>query len=87
MPILEAQAVGRPVLTSDLSPMREMAGEGALLLDPFNSMAIRDGLRRILNEENLRGALIGHGFENVKKFSAVAVAMQYAETYLDVIGK
>ena len=87
MPILEAQAIGRPVLTSDLSPMREVAGAGALLADPFDVTSIRDGLRRILNEENLRSALIGHGFENVKKFSAEAVGMQYAETYLDVIGK
>ena len=87
MPILEAQAVGRPVLTSDISPMREVAGEGALLADPFDVTSIRDGLRRILNEENLRRTLIGNGFENVKKFSAEAVAMQYAETYLDVIGK
>jgi glycosyltransferase involved in cell wall biosynthesis len=87
MPILEAQAIGRPVLTSDLSPMREVAGEGALKVDPLVVSAIRDGLRRILNDNNLRSALIGLGFENVKKFSAETVAMQYAEIYREVLGK
>ncbi|MFM7179947.1 MAG: glycosyltransferase family 4 protein [Verrucomicrobiales bacterium] len=87
MPILEAQAIGRPVITSDISPMREVAGEGALKVDPFDVTAIRDGLRRLMDGEDLRCALVRHGFENVKKFSAEAVAMQYAETYLDVVGK
>lgn len=85
MPILEGQAVGRPVLTSDISPMREVAGEGALKVDPFEVSAIREGLVRLLSEERLREELVKRGFENVKKYSAAAVAAQYADLYREVV--
>ena len=48
LPILKAQAVGRPVLTSDISPLREVAGEGALKVDPLDVAAIRSGLTRLI---------------------------------------
>lgn len=87
MPILEAQAVGRPVLTADLSPMREVAGAGALLTDPFNSMAIREGLARLLSDQELRAGLVRRGFENVSRYSATSVAAQYADLYREVLGR
>lgn len=85
MPILEAQAVGRPVLTSNLAPMDAVAGEGALLVDPFDRDAIRDGLRRLIEDESLREELVQRGFENVAKYSAKSVAGQYAELYREVL--
>lgn len=87
LPILEAQAVGRPVLTSDLSPMREVAGAGALLVDPFSTECIRGGLVRLLTDSRLRDELVAAGFQNVRQYSAPAVAMQYAELYREVVGR
>lgn len=87
MPILEAQAVGRPVLTSDISPMREVAGEGALKVDPFDVSAIRGGLMRLLEDTGLREDLIKEGFLNVAEYSAKAVAAQYAALYCEVLGR
>ncbi len=87
IPILEAQAVGRPVLTSDLSPMREVAGGGALLVDPFNHEAIRLGILRLLGDAGLREKLVAEGFRNVCQYSASAVALQYAAVYREVMGK
>jgi len=86
MPILEAQAVGRPVLTSDISPLREVAGGGALKVDPFDVAAIRAGLALLLTDRDLREELVRAGFENVKGYSAEAVAAQYAELYREVVG-
>ena len=87
MPILEAQAVGRPVLTSDLSPMREVAGGGALLVDPFSVADIRSGLLRLMEDTGLRDELVSAGFRNVRQYSATAVAEQYAAVYRQVIGR
>lgn len=87
IPILEAQAVGRPLLTSNLPPMNEVAGEGALLVDPFNVAAIRGGLLRLLDDAALREQLVRKGFENVKAYSAQSVAAQYAALYDEVLGE
>jgi glycosyltransferase involved in cell wall biosynthesis len=85
LPILEAQAVGRPVITSNTSPMSEVAGEGALKVDPFDVDSIRIGLQRLLADPELRGELVKKGFENVKQYSATAIAAQYAELYREVL--
>ena len=87
MPILEAQAVGRPVLTSAISPLREVAGGGALQVDPFDVAAIRAGLERLIGEPELRGQLVREGRRNVAMYSATAVAAQYAALYREVVGE
>jgi glycosyltransferase involved in cell wall biosynthesis len=46
VPIMEAQAVARPLITSNISPMREVAGEGACLIDPLDVAQIRTGIQR-----------------------------------------
>lgn len=85
MPILEAQAVGRPVITGNVSSMPEVAGDGACLVDPFDSHAIRSGLQRIIQDEAYRTSLIESGFENVKRFNAEAIAEQYWELYREFL--
>lgn len=87
MPILEGQAVGRPVMTSNIAPMDAVAGEGALLVDPFDVDAIRDGIKRLIADESLRAELVRKGFENVAKYSAKSVAAQYAALYCEVLGE
>ena len=44
MPVIEAQAVGRPVLTSAIEPLIEVAGEAACFVDPENVGEIRQGI-------------------------------------------
>ncbi len=87
LPILEAQATGRPLLTSDLSPMKDVAGNGACLIDPYNISSIKEGLLRIINNEEYRQQLISNGIENVKRFSLDKVAEQYASLYRELIQK
>ena len=87
MPILEGQAAGRPVLTSNISPMLEVAGEGALKVDPFDMTAIRAGLMRLMTDVQLREKLVQEGFRNVAGYSAESVAAQYAALYGEVLGR
>jgi glycosyltransferase involved in cell wall biosynthesis len=81
LPILEAQAIGRPVITSNFGAMREAAGEGALLVDPYSVEAIREAIMRIKNELGLREELVCKGRENAEKFRADAIALKYAQIY------
>lgn len=85
LPIIEAQATGRPVLTSNISSMPEVAGEGALLVDPYQVDEIRTGLRKIIEDQALRLKLVEKGLENIKRFSAQNVAMQYAHLYFEIM--
>ncbi len=87
LPVIEAQAVGRPVLTSDLSPMREVAGSGACLVNPASSLSIRNGLLQIINNAEYREELIKEGLQNVKKFQLDAIAGQYASLYKELLAK
>jgi glycosyltransferase involved in cell wall biosynthesis len=84
LPIVEAQKAGRVVLTSNLSPMKEVAGTGACLVDPTNIDSIRKGLISILEDASYRQLLISNGFENVKRFAVAKVAAEYLQVYKEV---
>ncbi|GAB4021423.1 glycosyltransferase family 4 protein [Spirosoma koreense] len=81
MPILEAQAIGRPVITSDLSPMREVAGGAAHLIDPTDAGAVRQGIWRLLHDTAYRQQLIDAGLTNAQQYSAGTIARQYMALY------
>jgi len=81
LPIVEAQATGRPVVTSRLWSMPEVAGEGACLVDPYDVASIRAGIDRILGDAAYREHLVTKGFENVRRFDLATIAAQYAALY------
>jgi glycosyltransferase involved in cell wall biosynthesis len=81
LPIVEAQKSGRPVITSDLSPMKEVAGGAACLVDPYNVSSIREALLKVISDAAYREQLIQDGVQNVRRFSAPAIAAQYLECY------
>ena len=84
LPIVEANAVGRPVVTSNLSSMPEVAGRAACLVDPYRVEDIRAGVLKVFGDAGYREQLIEAGFENAKRFRAEAVAAQYAALYREV---
>ncbi len=75
-PVLEAQACGTPVLTSTASSLPEVAGDAALLVDPFDVGAIAAGLRALLDDADLRRRLVERGFANVQRFTWDRAARQ-----------
>lgn len=87
MPIVEANAVGRPVVTSDREPMRSVAGGAACLVDPCDAASIRAGVLRVIEDASYREALIRTGYENARRFSADAVAAAYLAAYNELAQK
>lgn len=69
LPILEAQAAGVPVLSSNVSSIPEVAGEGAVLVDPKSIGEIANALTSLSLNSDLRKKVIAGGFENTKRFS------------------
>jgi glycosyltransferase involved in cell wall biosynthesis len=84
MPIIEAQATGRPVVTSNIMSMPEVAGEAASLVDPFNVAAIREAIIKITEETSYREELVKKGFKNVGRFRSQKIAKEYADIYLSL---
>lgn len=69
MPILEAQTFGLPVITSNNSSMIEVAGDGAILVDPYSTESISAAIERILTDRGLWEDLSRKSKFNAKKFS------------------
>ncbi len=67
--VLEGFAAGIPVLTSNLGAMREVSAGGALLVDPFDTTSIANGLRELAYNKNLRQNLILKGKDRLADFS------------------
>ena len=86
MPILEAQTVGRPVITSNISSMPEVAGEGACLVDPYDVQSIRKGISKVIENNLYRESLVDKGFDNIKRYHSDSVARQYETLYARVLG-
>ncbi|CCG99597.1 glycosyl transferase group 1 [Fibrella aestuarina BUZ 2] len=85
LPVLEANATGRVVLTSAIDPLRDVAGEAALLVDPTSVAAIRAGVQRLMTDAALRQRLITAGYQNVVRYKAETVAAHYMAVYQSVI--
>jgi len=69
LPILEAMACNLPVITSNTSSMKEVAGNGALLIDPNNIDSLVAAFEKYFFEKGYREKLIEHSKNNVKRFS------------------
>jgi glycosyltransferase involved in cell wall biosynthesis len=85
MPIIEANAVGRPVITSNLEPMLEIGGEAALFVDPYDVNSIKSAVIRLQDDLDLAKHLIENGYQNIKRFEIEEIARQYYQLYQSVI--
>ena len=85
MPIIEAQAIGRPVITSSIASMPEIAGEGACLVNPYNDIEIRNTILKIVNDTTYRDHLISNGLENCKRFQVNKIAEEYIQLYKRIV--
>jgi glycosyltransferase involved in cell wall biosynthesis len=85
LPVIEAQALGCPVVISNRAPLPWVAGEGgAVVPDGDDAAAIHRAVRRVLDDESLRTSLGAEGQVNVRRFEADAVAASYAALYEEV---
>jgi len=80
-PIVEAMSHGVPVVTSNYGAMAEIAGDAALLVDPYNVDEIAEAMHKVLTDENLRKDLIKKGLERAKQFSWEKTARETLVAY------
>lgn len=85
VPIIEAQAVGRPLLTSDVSPLRDVAGSGACLVNPLSEESIRAGINRLIGDSTYRANLVANGLVNARRFSPTSTAERYLAIYKNLL--
>jgi glycosyltransferase involved in cell wall biosynthesis len=83
--IVEAMARGVPVVTSTTPACAEVAGDAALLVDPFDVGGLADALARVVSDEALRADLIARGLERASTFSWAATARATLDAYGDAM--
>lgn len=84
MPIVEANTVGRPVITSNLFSMPEVAGDAALIVNPYNIDEIKNGILKIGSDDDYGKDQIQKGFINAARFSLENIATKYLQLYKSV---
>ena len=84
IPQLEAMACGTPVVTSNTSAIPEIAGEGAILVDPTSPEAIAGALQRLETDDAYRAEKIAYGLERVKLFSWEQTARKLLALYREL---
>jgi glycosyltransferase involved in cell wall biosynthesis len=81
MPIVEANKVGRVVVTSNISSMPEIGGDAAIFVDPFKVSSIRKGIIEAIEDQEKVTALIQKGHQNANRFEVKQIAENYAAIY------
>lgn len=81
LPVLEAMRLGVPVLTGNSGGVIEVAGDGGLLVDPYDVVAIRTGLQRLDADPTFRRDLANRGQRQVAKFSPESYRDTMLATY------
>lgn len=84
-PIIESMACGTPVITSNVSSMPEVAGDAALLVDPYDVSAIATSMRLLLTDADLREKLIQQGFQQAQRFTWQRAAQELIQIYEQVL--
>lgn len=86
MPIVEAQAVGRPVVTSNIGAMKEVAKDSALLVNPESPVEIRQAIDKLVTDKRLYDKMVDAGLANTQPYRHDIIANQYMEVYKELLG-
>jgi glycosyltransferase involved in cell wall biosynthesis len=86
LPPLEAMASGTPVVTSNVSSLPEVAGDAAVLVDPYDAIDIKEGIKRVLSDPVLREEMKRKGLQRAREFSWERSAARTREIYLETAG-
>lgn len=85
LPVIEAMALGTPVLTSDRGALAEVAGDAALTVDPTDIAALARALSRIATDAALSARLIARGRARAAEFSPARFADRLAAIYNETL--
>ncbi len=84
MPIIEAQAVGRPVVTSSIGAMLEVGEGSALLVDPLKPEEIAAAIASLISDKKYYDEVVDRGLQNAAKYDHKIIAEQYLEVYKEL---
>jgi glycosyltransferase involved in cell wall biosynthesis len=87
LPVIEGFQAGRPVITSNISPMKDVAGDAALLVDPTSIASIREQVSRLLTDQALKTQLVAAGKEKVKQYQPGFIAGMYNDVWSNLYHK
>lgn len=85
LPVLEGFACGVPVIASNNTSIPEVAGDGALLVNPYSVDELAGAMIKIIEDEALRNELIQKGYKQLKKFSWEKCAKEHLDVYEKVL--
>ncbi|PSN07039.1 glycosyl transferase family 1 [filamentous cyanobacterium CCP5] len=85
LPVLEAMALGCPVVTSNQSSLPEVAGDAALLVNPSDAEELADGLYRVISDRSLRQTLIDRGKARAATYSWQRTAQETLAAYRSIL--
>jgi glycosyltransferase involved in cell wall biosynthesis len=86
MPVLEAMAAGVPVVTSNRSALPEVAGDGAMLVDPESTEELAEALRHLMQGEELRKNLACRGTDRARLFTWEKAVAETWNVYRELLG-
>ncbi len=85
IPMLEAMACGVPVITSNTSSMPEVAGDAAMIVDPYKPAEITEALLQICNDREYAATLVNRGIKRAADFSWKAMAQDVLKIYYKTV--
>ena len=78
-PILESMSCGTPVITSNISSLKEVAGNAAIQVDPHNVKEIAQAIQNLVEDDDLHQRLIEAGLKRAEEFSWDKTAQRFIE--------
>ena len=85
VPIIEGQSAGIPVITSNMSPMKEVSGNAAYLVNPYSEIDIRNNIVKIISDVEFRKRIIEDGLTNIKRYRLKSIVKQYKSLYETIL--
>lgn len=80
--VLEAQATGRPVITTAIDPMPAVSGGAAYMMqDPLDAEEMANAMKRIVEDSEYRESLIKTALENASQYTVANCAKEHVEVY------
>ena len=86
LPVLEAMAMGVPVITSNTTSLPEVAGDAALLVDPRDAGEIARAMERLAGDDRLCAELVRKGYERARLFTPERYLQRLEQGYRQALG-
>lgn len=85
LPLIEAFSAGKPVITSSIAPMKDIAKDAAMYVNPHSISSIRSAVQILISNSELRNEMILKGVEVVKKYNADLILDEYRSLWEKVM--